>query len=118
MKWPWVSRAVAEAAVREATHLATYAGRLEQRVARLEAQLGEANERAFALAQAAVQPAPPPPAGSTQPLPDPETTALQRHDDEYLTRLAAYLAQQGHLSADEAMAHARELTNRAAALYG
>jgi hypothetical protein len=109
---------VADAAAREAAHLARYAGRLEQRVAYLEAQLGEAQQRAYTLAQSAIQPAPPPPAGAHQPLPDPEQVALQRHDDEYLTRLAAFLAQQGHLSADEALKHAKELSDRAAALYG
>lgn len=118
MRWPWVARSVADAAVQQAAHLAQYAGRLEQRVAYLEAQLGEAQQRAYALAQAAIQPAPPPPSSATQPLPDPEQVALQRHDDEYLTRLAAFLAQQGHLTADQALAHARELTAKAAALYG
>lgn len=113
-----MSRAIAEAAVREAETLATYVGRLERRVAVLEAQLGEAQQRAFALAQAAVQPAPPPPATAHQPLPDPEQVALQRHDDEYLSRLAAFLAQQGNLTHEAALAHAKELSARAAALYG
>ena len=114
---PWVSRAALDAAVREAAALEKLVDRQDARIRELEAQVTQVMRELTTLTAKVVAPAPGPPPPVIPPA-DPEYEALARIKDDTIDRMAADLAAQGGLSAEDAKAHAIELARMAEAMYG